>query len=680
MMLCRRALSVITRHRIKYSIHKQVKLVTPNNNNKYLLANKQHLFSTKSHTSKTTNKFVAETKQLLDIVANSLYSDREVFLRELISNSSDALEKLRYIQVAGNEVENPDIPLEIKISIGDKGDKLVIEDTGIGMEYGEMVDYLGTIARSSSKSFLEEMEKKGETKNAGNVIGRFGVGFYSSFMVANLVEVFSKSWKLDSKCYHWSSSGIGGYELQEATSKQANTVRGTKIILHLKDTADEFAKKSRVKGIITRYSNFVQFPIYLGGNKINLQDPLWLMDLKVTRSEDKKEFYKFLTGDILTPQYTFQFRLDSPININAVFYVPNIQYLAATLHNRDPMPKVSLYSRRVLIQHHTTQMLPYWMRFVVGVVDSEDIPLNLSREMLQNNPLLLKMKEILTSKIIRAIENEMETSRAQYSLLFRAIGLSLREGIMHAEDRRGREEIASLLLFESSKRKEDDEITLNDYVKNMQVTQNEIYYLVSPNREGADNSPYTEQLKEKEIEILYSYSQHEDTIMPYLEEFKGKKIVSVEEYINKNLDVVKSKSVEGKSMREFANWFEEVLGKTKVKKVELSNNLKKQPSMLVISDLTKTRQFLQNTPEIGNVWEYMTATLHLNPNHGLVRKIDILRKKQPDLASLIAEQVYYNSLIAAGFVRDSRFMLPHLYQLLDKCIEDSTKSTIITPD
>ena len=678
-MLCRRVFGVITRHRIKYSVHKQVTFVAPSNN-KYLLTNKQCTFSTKSNTSKSTNEFVAETKQLLDIVANSLYSDREVFLRELISNSSDALEKLRYLQVAGNEIQDPDLPLEIKISTGDKDNKLIIEDTGIGMEYDEMVSYLGTIARSSSKSFFEEMEKKGERKNADNVIGRFGVGFYSSFMVANFVEVFSKSWKVGSNCYHWSSTGIGGYEIEETTSKQANTVRGTKIILHLKDTADEFAKKSRIKGVITRYSNFVQFPIYLGGNKINLQDPLWLMDPKVTRSEDKKEFYKFLTGDTLTPQFTFQFRLDMPININAVFYVPNTQYLVSTLQSREQMPKVSLYSRRVLIQHHTSQMLPYWMRFIVGVVDSEDIPLNLSREMLQNNPLLLKMKQILTSKIIRAIENEMDSNKAQYALLFRAIGLSLREGIMHAEDKRGREEIASLLLFESSKRKQDEEVTLNDYVKNMQVTQNEIYYHVSPNRDGADNSPYTEELLEKEIEILYSYSQHEDTIMPYLEEFKGKKIVSVEEYVNKNLDVVKSKSVEGKAMKEFTNWFENVLGKTKVKKVEISNNLKKQPSMLMISDITKTRLFLQNTPEIGNVWEYMTATLHLNPNNELIRKINILRKKQPDLASLIAEQIYYNSLVAAGFVRDARFMLPHLHQLLDKCIEDNTKSTIITPD
>ena len=678
-MLCRKFLGVITRHRIKYSAHKQFTLFPPNNNN-HLLTNKQRFFSTKSNTSKTTNEFVAETKQLLEIVANSLYSDREVFLRELISNSSDALEKLRYLQVAGNEIQDPDLPLEIKISTVDKGNKLIIEDTGIGMEYSEMVDYLGTIARSSSKSFMEEMEKKGETKSSENVIGRFGVGFYSSFMVADLVEVFSKSWKLGSQSYHWSSTGIGGYEIEETTSKQANTMRGTKIILHLKDAADEFANKTRVKSVITRYSNFVQFPIYLGGNKINLQDPLWLMDPKVTRSEDKKEFYKFLTGDTLTPQFSFHFRLDMPININAVFYVPSIQYLTTTLQTREQMPKVSLYSRRVLIQHHTTQMLPYWMRFVVGVVDSEDIPLNLSREMLQNNPLLLKMKQILTSKLIRAIENEMKSSKAQYELLFRAIGLSLREGIMQAEEKRGREEIASLLLFESSKRKGDDEITLNDYVRNMQATQNEIYYLVSPNRDGADNSPYTEELIEKEIEILYSYSQHEDTIMPYLGEFKGKKIVSVEEYINKNIDVVKNKSIEGKAMKEFTNWFENVLGKTKVKKVEISNNLKKQPSMLMISDLTKTRQFLQNTPEIGNVWEYMTATLHLNPTHELVRKINILRRKQPELACLIAEQIYYNSLIAAGFVRDARFMLPHLHQLLDKCIEDSTKSTIITPD
>ncbi|KAI6647291.1 Heat shock protein 75 kDa, mitochondrial-like isoform X1 [Oopsacas minuta] len=675
-----RVLSIISRHKLRYTLYNtyinnysQIPPYIPD-----LLTTKR-MFSTKSEASKSTNEFIAETKQLLDIVANSLYSDREVFLRELISNSSDALEKLRFLQVAGKEMEDPDIPLQITISPDGKN-KLTIEDTGIGMDYGEMVEYLGTIARSSSKTFLEEMEKRGESKNADSVIGRFGVGFYSSFMVANLVEVYSKNWKTGSKCYHWSSTGVGGYNIEETTSKHANTSRGTKIILHLKDTADEFSSNTRIKSIITKYSNFVQFPIYISGKKINIQDPIWLTDPKVTKTEDNKEFYKFLTGDTLSPLFTFHFRLDMPISINAVFYVPNIPYLASTLQNREPMPKVSLYSRRVLIQDQTTQIIPYWMRFVVGVVDSEDIPLNLSREMLQNNPLLLRMKQILTSRIIRAIEGEMESNKTNYSMLFRAIGLSLREGIMHIDDKRGREEIASLLMFESSKRPEDTEITLNDYFKNMRPLQEEIFYLVSPNRAGADNSPYTEQLMEKDIEILYSYSQHEDTIMPYLNEYKGKKIISVEEYTNKNLNIVKSKSVEGKALKEYTNWFENILGKAKVKKVEISNNLKKHPSMLMIPDLTKTRQFLQNTPEIENVWEYMSATLHLNPNHDLIKKVNILRKKEPKLASLIAEQIYFNSLIAAGFVRDARFILPHLHELLEKCIEDSTKSTIITPD
>ena len=682
-MACKKAIGLFVQYRptrllnysqIQYTNNSfQYPTISPTN---FLSTSRRRFFTTESNTSINRNEFVAETKQLLDIVANSLYSDREVFLRELISNSSDALEKLRYLQVAGNEIQDPDIPLEITIATS--GNKLTIEDTGSGMDYNELVEYLGTIARSSSKSFLEEMEKRGEAKKAENMIGRFGVGFYSSFMVADLVEVFSKSYKPGSKRYRWSSTGIGGYEVEEA---KAIDVRGTKIVLHLKDSANEFGSNSRVKNIITKYSNFIQFPIFVGGKKVNIKDPIWLMDPKTTSTEDNNEFYKFLTGDSLSPFYTFHFRLDMPISINAVFYVPNLQYLAATLHSRDQMPKVSLYSRRVLIQHHSKQLLPPWMRFVVGVIDSEDIPLNLSREMLQNNPLIANIKSIITSRILRAIETELDTKKSQYSMLFRGIGLSLREGIMQSEDKRSREEIASLILFESSKQSEDVEITLNEYVKNMRPQQGEIFYLVAPNRAGADNSPYTDQLLEKDFEILYSFSQHEDTIMPYLGEYKGKKIVSAEEYVNKNIDVVKTnRTVEGKSMKEFTNWFENVLGKSKIKKVQLSNSLKKQPSMITVSDLNKTRLFLQNTPEIDKVWDYITATLYLNPNHDLIKKIDILRRKQPELASQIAEQIFYNSIIAAGLVRDARFILPHLNSLLESCIEEETKSTIITPN
>ena len=678
MLACRRATSLLARYSYKrqlcYSQTPAAHTCFPLSNFRPLSAHR--CLTTKSESSVNRNEFVAETKQLLDIVANSLYSDREVFLRELISNSSDALDKLRYLQVAGNEIQDPDIPLEITITTSDK--KLTIEDTGIGMDYDEMVEYLGTIARSSSKSFLQELEKRGEAKQAENVIGRFGVGFYSSFMVADMVEVFSKSYKQNALRYRWSSTGVGGYEIKEAKSSD---VRGTKIVLHLKDTADEFARSSRVKDIITKYSNFVQFPIFMGGKKVNIKDPVWLMDPKVTSTQDNNEFYKFLTGDALSPFYTFHFRIDMPISINAVFYVPNLQYLATKLHSRDQMPKVSLYSRRVLIQHQSTQLLPPWMRFIVGVVDSEDIPLNLSREMLQNNPLISKMRNILSSRILRAIDTELGSNKNQYSMLFRGIGLSLREGIMQSEDKRSKEEIAALLLFESSKREEDTEITLNEYVKNISLGQEEIFYLVAPNRDGAENSPYTDQLLEKDTEILYSFSQHEDTIMPYLGEFKGKKIISVEEHVIKNIDTIKPKRTdEGRAMKEFTNWFENILGKGKVKKVQMSNNLKKQPSMLTVSELNKTRLFLQNTPEIDKVWDYMSATLHLNPNHDLIKKIDILRRKQPELASQIAEQIFYNSIIAAGLVRDARFILPHLHQLLEKCIEGETKSTIITPN
>ena len=622
-------------------------------------------------------EFVAETRQLLEIVANSLYSEKEVFLRELISNCSDALEKLRYIQVAGDTIQDPGTPLQINIATGNQ--ELTIEDTGVGMSYDEMVEYLGTIARSSSKSFLQEMEEKGNARSADNVIGRFGVGFYSAFMVADLVEVFSRSWKVGSKCYRWASTGVGGFEVAEAGPEHSQNLRGTKIVLHLKENANEYSTSERIKSIITKYSNFVQFPIFLSGNKVNMQDPVWMLDPKKASSEQHTEFYKFLTGESMPPMYTFHFKLDMPININALFYVPNLRSLGNPIHD-DPSPKVSLYSRRVLIQHQNTKFLPAWMRFVVGVVDSEDIPLNLSREMLQNSSLILKMKNIITSRILRGLEAEMESNKTQFAQLFSAVGLYFREGIVHSDDSRTKEEIASLLMFESSKESERSYVSLNDYVKRMQPSQEEIFYSYSTNRLAVENSPYAEDLLEKGIEILYSYSQYDDTIMTNLEKFKGKKITSIEEHATKNLDTSKASSSSDGKFKEFTNWFENVLGKDKVKHVKISNSLKKQPSILTVPELTRTRSLLMNTPEISRAWEYIAATLHLNPDHELVKRVDILRKKQPDLAASVAEQVYYNSLISAGLVKDARFMLPHLDKLLEKCIENSTQSTILTPN
>lgn len=377
------------------------------------------------NTKDTNNKqfqFMAETKQLLEIVTRSLYSDKQVFLRELISNCSDSLEKLRHLQVAGNDsIENPDTPLDIKISTIKNKQQIIIEDTGVGMNREELIEYLGTIAHSSSKAFVDELKKSPDTISASdNVIGKFGVGFYSTFMVSDFVEVYSKSWKPGSKCHHWSSRGLGMFEIKEVEESKEEHIRGTKVILHLKDNSRNFAKTTEVKSIITKYSNFVQFPIFLDGTIANMQTPLWSLDPKSVSDVKHAEFYKFLIGDHAKPLYVYHFKLDMPISLTGLFYVPSLLHLSHPNRYSDKF-RVSLYSRRVLIQDEASQLLPHWLKFLVGVVDSDDVPLNLSREMLQENQLIKDMKRVLTSRLLRALKETAEKDKNIFRGVFETV-------------------------------------------------------------------------------------------------------------------------------------------------------------------------------------------------------------------------------------------------------------------
>ncbi|CAB4061136.1 TRAP1 [Lepeophtheirus salmonis] len=466
-----------------------------------------------------TYEFKAETQKLLDIVAKSLYSEKEVFVRELISNASDAIEKYRYLSTSGS----PDLigrEKELSIHIDtDKSERtLTISDNGIGMTKEELISNLGTIARSGSKAFLEELSKSDNPADS-NIIGQFGVGFYSAFMVADKIDVYSSK---DGKGYHWSSEGYGSYSITEADADC-----GTKIVLHLKTDCREFADEETVRGVVKKYSSFVGSPLFLNGNRSNDLRPLWLLDPKEVNEESYRDFYNYISNSFDSPRFIQHFRSEAPMDVKALLFVPDSRPGQFDM-SRDKESGVSLYCRKILIKSRMENILPQWMRFVKGVVDCEDIPLNLSRELLQDSALIRKLKNILQNKFLRFMQDKARKETESYMEFYGDYGQFFKEGIITSQDQSEKEEIAKLLRFETSTSLSGESKSLMDYTKNMKEGQKDIYYLAAPSRQLAESSPYFESLKNKEVEILFCYESYDELVLMQLRQFGQYNLVSVE--------------------------------------------------------------------------------------------------------------------------------------------------------
>ncbi len=392
----------------------------------------------------TTHEFQAETKKLLDIVINSLYTERDVFIRELISNAADALEKFRHESLTRDQEELFDshVPLEISINLDEEKKELTITDTGIGMTGDELISDLGTIAHSGSNSFLAELAEA--ARKDVSLIGQFGVGFYSAFMAGAKVRVQSRSWD-GSEGHEWSSDGTGSFEISECPGLH----RGTKIIIALKEGCEDYAKKWKVESIIKQYSAFVQFPIKLEGETVNTVQALWTRNKSEIEDEEYLEFYKFIanTGD--EPTYRLHFSTDAPLAINSLLFVPKENFEIMGFGRVSP--GVNLYCQRVLIDQHSETILPEWLRFLKGVVDSEDLPLNISRQALQDNALVAKIRKVITKRFLKYLAEEAKKDEDSYLKFWETFGIYLKEGV--ASDFEVRTELGKLMRFESSKSK-----------------------------------------------------------------------------------------------------------------------------------------------------------------------------------------------------------------------------------
>lgn len=638
-------------------------------------------------------EFKAETRQLLDIVTHSLYTDKEVFLRELVSNASDSLEKLRHLQ-ATNQVPagSEDIPLEIRIDMDEVASSITILDTGVGMTKDELVTNLGTIARSGSKSFVQQMKESDggemDSSTQGSIIGKFGVGFYSSFMVGQKVEVRSKSAMApDDPAKVWVSDGSGSYEVSDLPDGIRQD-RGSSIVIYLKEDNWDFCNEKKLETILKKYSNFVNFPIYLNGKIVNTVKALWAQDPKEISTEEYTSFYQYVANEKEEPLETYHFRADAPIDIKALLFIP--------LKHKEKMgmerlePGVSLYSRKILIEAKSDQILPDWLRFVKGVVDSEDLPLSISREKPQDSALVAKLRKTLTRKIVTHIARMAVKENDKFMAgFYPEYAYFLKEGI--CQDADAQLQLAKLLRYETSRAQErnvtDSElVSFDEYIARMRPEQTDIYYLIAPTRTAALNSPYLEAFENAGVEVLLLYTAMDEYVMANMETYEGKKFISADKG---NIDfsrLAKTKADGTEAKKEdtaekiykahrelskeeqldFCAWFRKTLDK-KVASISCTNRLTTSPAIITDSQSGAMRRMMRMVDTGDGKKESMPLPkqqIQVNPKHPVIVGLFDIIETQPALAKVLAEQVFDNCLVAAGLLDDSRTMIPRINDIL----------------
>ena len=611
------------------------------------------------------HEFKAEIQQLLDIVINSLYTDKEIFIRELVSNAADALEKLRFQQASGATVHDPDLELAVSITTDEKEQTISIADTGIGMTADELVENLGTIAHSGSKAFVQQLaeaKEKGDQPDA-NLIGQFGVGFYSAFMVGDKVTVETRSFDPEAQGCRWVSEGAGSYEIE---SVKDDLPRGTKITVQLKKDQKTFAEAATVKGIVKRYSSFVPFPINVNGEHENTVEAIWARDARGIKADEYEEFYKLIGHDSDGPMYRLHFSADAPLAIRSLLFVPKRNFEMPGMPRAET--QVHLYCRKVLIDPEPKELLPEWMRFVKGVVDSEDLPLNISRESMQDSALMAKLKKVLSKRFIKMLTEKAKKDAEEYDGFFVQFGRFIKEGV--ASDFDNKEALGKLLRFESSVTDAGKTTSLADYVSRMPEEQTEIYYITAPNREAAEASPYFEAFKVKSQEVLFFYDAWDEFVADHLMEFDGKKLVAAEKAeVEVDAPAKDGERLSDEDGEALAKWIKEKLGDD-VNEVRISKRLVDSPAVIVDGDKFMTasmrRMMKSMNPDGGGLPE--KYDLEINPGHNMIVLLNQQRADNSDLAGKVAEQIYDNCRAAAGLLEDPRAMINRMNELLEQAL------------
>ena len=625
-------------------------------------------------TQKETLGFQTEVKQLLHLMIHSLYSNKEIFLRELISNASDAVDKLRFEALSKPELLEGGAELKIRVSFDKDAKTVTLEDNGIGMSRDDAITHLGTIAKSGTADFMKNLS--GDQKKDSHLIGQFGVGFYSAFIVADKVEVFSRRAGLDaSEGVHWASKGEGEFEI--ATIDKAD--RGTRIVLHLKAGEDEFADGWRLRNIIKKYSDHIALPIELPKEQaavegeetpaqewevVNRASALWTRPRTEVKDEEYQEFYKHIAHDYENPLSWSHNKVEGKLEYSSLLYVP--ARAPFDLYQREAPKGLKLYVQRVFVMDQAESFLPLYLRFIKGVVDSNDLSLNVSREILQKDPIIDSMKSALTKRVLDMLEKLAKNDPEQYKGFWKNFGQVMKEG--PAEDFANKEKIAGLLRFASTQGEEGEQVvSLAEYLARAKEGQDKIYYLTGETYAQVKNSPHLEVFRKKGIEVLLLTDRIDEWLMSYLSDFDGKSFVDVArgDLDLGNLDSAEDKQAAeevAKSKEGLVERLKTALGDS-VAQVRVSHRLTDSPAILAIGEQDLGLQMRQILEASGQKVPDSKPIFEFNPAHPLIEKLDAEQSDERfgDLSHILFDQA---ALAAGDSLKDPAAYVRRLNKLL----------------
>lgn len=604
-----------------------------------------------------TVPFKAEVQQLLHILSAALYTDREIFLRELISNASDALRRVQFALLTDNTLRDPEAELAIRVASDEQAHTLTISDNGIGMTQTEMIDLLGTIAQSGARAALERLEQA----QRSDIIGQFGVGFYSVFAVADRVTVTSLSAQPDSEGAQWEATG--GAEFTVGPGER--TERGTTITLLLKEDAYDFAQSWKLRQIIKKHSDFVAFPVFLDDERVNQKTSLWRRAPRDVAAEDYNQFYQQLTFDFQPPLAHIHVSTDSPLDLHAVIFIPATRERG--MLERRTEGKIKLYSRNILIQEEAADLLPKHFRFMEGVVDSEDLPLNVSRESIQRGPQQ-RIAQVLNKRILRELSDMAEKQPETFATFQREFGVFLKEGI--AIDPQSKDDLAKLLRFNTTAG--DDLVALADYKARMPEGQTDIYYVLGNDLASVRHSPHLDAFTARNLEVLLLHDVMDSFMLNSLKEWDGARLRSVDD-ADLELPALDAESalpaLDDAAFDALALRFKDELGE-QIVRVQPSKLLQNSPARLVAGDNDPQRHMQRVQRMFDRDYSVPAKVIELNPRHPLLHRLAALVQsgEQSALLSVCVHQVYNNALVLEGLHPNPAAMVGAIQQLMEAAV------------
>jgi HSP90 family molecular chaperone len=609
--------------------------------------------------------FKAEIKQLLNILIHSLYTEREIFLRELISNASDALTQMHFISLTDREIHDPDIEFAIRLDVDEEAKTITISDTGVGMTREELIENLGTIAQSGARAFIEASEAG--QQNLADIIGQFGVGFYSVFMVAEWVRVTSRSYQPEAEAASWYATGEDTFTVEDAEKAD----RGTVIEVKLNEDAAEFASEHRLREVVKKHSDYIAYPIYIGESEeqVNRQTAIWRQSPREVESEEYTEFYRHLTLEFEDPLAHLHYVADAPLQVYSLLFFPaKPEHGVFSTRKEDGL---KLYAQKVLIQEYTTDLLPQYYRFIQGVVDAEDIPLNVSRESVQATAVMARLKKIITSQVTNKLSELASKETDTYETFWERFGVFIKEGIAVEQVEKERETLYPLLRFRTTTHP-DQWVSLNDYVARLKLDQKKIYYILGDDARSAIRSPHLDYFQRHGYEVFILTDPVDSFMLLGLREFEGFKLQNVaagDLEFPEGEEAEEAEPLESlpeDALSQLIERFKAQLGE-RVTDVRTTEVLSDSVARLVDPEGSLGQEMQRVYRMMDRDYEVPKKVLELNPRHPILTNLSATEEDSP-VSQAVIEQIYESALLIEGLHPDPASMLPRIQKLMEAAL------------